>query len=143
MLRRAGPSLRHFLLERKSSAGYSSYFSEVLNAQQDCFWLAAWSLARAAVVWSPGEPTALWKTLFPRQEKPHWSDLCTCLLPSISKRTSFIHKKAHCLWDCLVSQSPVLKHLGLQSTWEITVSLLEIQICRARKSHAGGVSCGP
>ncbi|KAM9271240.1 kynurenine--oxoglutarate transaminase 1-like [Morus bassanus] len=29
MLRRAGPSLRHFLLERKSSAGYSSYSSEV------------------------------------------------------------------------------------------------------------------
>ncbi|XP_052671724.1 uncharacterized protein LOC128154729 [Harpia harpyja] len=28
MLRRAGPSLRHFLLERKSSAGYSSYASE-------------------------------------------------------------------------------------------------------------------
>ncbi|XP_061333033.1 kynurenine--oxoglutarate transaminase 1-like isoform X1 [Pezoporus flaviventris] len=28
MLRRARPSLRHFLLERKSSTGYSSYFSE-------------------------------------------------------------------------------------------------------------------
>ncbi|XP_009693990.1 PREDICTED: kynurenine--oxoglutarate transaminase 1 [Cariama cristata] len=28
MLRRVGPSLRHFLLERKSSAGYSSYSSE-------------------------------------------------------------------------------------------------------------------
>lgn len=43
MLRRAGPSLRHFLLERKSGAGYSSYSGEVLNAQRDCSWPVACS----------------------------------------------------------------------------------------------------
>ena len=87
MLRRAGPSLRHFLLERKSSAGYSSYSSEVLNAQRDCFWPAAWSLAQAAAVWSPRELTAEELALAAmtdraRQEKPHWCNLlCTHLFP--------------------------------------------------------------
>lgn len=57
---------------------------------------------------------------------------------SISKRISFIQKKAHYLWGCLVSQSLLLKPLGLQRTWEITVSLLEIQMCRARKPQAAG-----
>lgn len=88
MLRRAGPSLRHFLLERKSSAGYSSYSVEVLNTQRDCFWLAAWSLAQAAAVWSLGELTAQELTLAAMaeracQEKPHWCNLlCTHLFPS-------------------------------------------------------------
>lgn len=54
MLGRAGLSLRHFLLERKSSAAYRSCSGKVLTAQRDCFWLAAWSLAQAAVVGSPG-----------------------------------------------------------------------------------------
>lgn len=87
MLRRAGPSLRHFLLERKSSAGYSSYASEVLNAQHDSFWLSAWSLAQAAVVWSLGELTTQEPALASmadraRQEKPHWCNLlCTRLFP--------------------------------------------------------------
>lgn len=48
MLRRAGPFLRHFLLERNCSAGYSSYCSEVPNAQHGCSWPAARSLAQAA-----------------------------------------------------------------------------------------------
>ncbi|KFO82449.1 Kynurenine--oxoglutarate transaminase 1 [Cuculus canorus] len=34
MLRRAGPSLRHFLLERKSSSGYSLYSSEAKMSRQ-------------------------------------------------------------------------------------------------------------
>lgn len=54
MLRRAGPSLRHFLLERNCGAGYSSCSSEVLNAQHNCFWPAACSLAQATAVWSWG-----------------------------------------------------------------------------------------
>lgn len=87
MLRRAGPSLRHFLLERKNSAGYSSYSGEVLNAQCDCFWPAAWSLAEAAVAWSPGELTAQQLAMAAMadracQEKPHWYNLlCTHLFP--------------------------------------------------------------
>lgn len=78
MLRRVGPSLRHFLLERKSGAGYSSYSGEVLSAQRDCSWPAAWS---------PGELTAQeldWAAVADRtcQEKPHWCHLlCARLFP--------------------------------------------------------------
>lgn len=47
MLRRAGPSLRHFLLERNSSAGHSSCSREVWNAQWD-WWQTAGRQPRAA-----------------------------------------------------------------------------------------------
>jgi len=69
----------------KSSAGYSSY-SKVLNAQRDCFWLAAWPLAQAAAAWSVGELSAQGLALAAvagraRQAKPHCCNLlCTLLL---------------------------------------------------------------